>query len=171
MSAHLSKLRLVAESPLRAYAREAVAVASQDQVRGVLTWRIAQYLLNNQRVLSGRPTADLALVPPRERHYMQDLARGVLREVDRIEDDPPAPSEVLRHNLEQSLVLARAKARLEAEAQGHKLDVWRPTIDDPRTETAFCLRCRAGVAIHQQTAHVSASAAMQLPCARTGDPR
>lgn len=167
LPAQSSKLQPVEQSPFRAYAREAV-MARVDQVRGVLTRRIAQYLLNQVRCRDRRPTTTLDRVMPGERDFYMTLARGVLAGGDAIQTtEPPSAGELYRYERDKAMALARGRARIDAATLQHRLDVFRPAIDR-NSETAFCSRCGAGVSITNDTAAISASEPLTRACVPTG---
>jgi hypothetical protein len=142
-------------------------MASVDQVRGVLTWRIAEYLLHQAQYLRGVPSSRLEAAVPREREHYMTLARSVLGLVDAIESDPPTPGELHRYDSALAMTKARARARVEAGVLGHILDVFRPSLD--RTaEVTLCQRCGAGVSINLGTAAISVSEPLSAPCQQTG---
>jgi hypothetical protein len=149
---------------LRAYAREAVAQASVDQVRGVLHWRIAQRLLTQQKFLLGHPDVVLDRARPNERDFYLSLAGQVLELIDRIErTDPPTLGELARYDQRKAITLARQRARLDAATQQHRLGVFRPTFDRV-SETALCERCGAGVSITVGSAAISMSELLETEC-------
>lgn len=139
-------------------------MAHVDQVRGVLTWRVAEFLLNQARTLNSRSTVRLEAAFPREREYYLTLARGVMRHVDAVESmDPPSQAEIHRYECLKAMALARGRARLDASAHRHELDVFRPSFDR-LAETAVCRHCGAGVSINLGTAAISASELLAEPC-------
>ena len=160
-----SKLRPFREPPLRAFAREAVTLANEDIVTGVLLERIAQYLCTQLRCLHGKPTAALADVPVGERNQMMQYAIGIFGLVQTIEHDaPPSDAEIRRYIRGRQLTLARGRVRCQAVTFRHRLSVWRPDADRHGYELAVCERCGAGASIHVDTARESLSEPLLALC-------
>ncbi len=154
------------DSPITRYARDAVAAVAYDQRQGVLIWRMADHLVGELRTPTGRPTAHLDQVPQPEQDFYVGLAQRLFAMHAAIATDAlPTAGEIHRYEQRKQLSLTRARARVEARRFGHELDVFRSA--EPGYESAFCLRCRAGVSIHRDTAGLSISDDLQQPCRAT----
>ncbi len=162
-----SNIARFSPAPMRDYARDAVQAVEQDRRKGVLAWRIANHLCLQTRAATGRPTAELTQVTPAEREHYLQLAAAVVALTESIDTTaPPTAFEIVRYEQRKALGLARAKGRIEARRLGHEMDVFRPSSDG--YELATCRRCGAGVSIHIETAEVSASRQLGLPCEANG---
>ena len=163
MPPQISNVAPFSPAPIREYARAAVEAVRTDQRHGVLAWRIANHLVAQLRHLAGRPTAELSQVPPSEREFYITLAQAVIALTESIDAAaPPTAYEIARYESRKALGLARARGRSEARRLGHDIDVYRPS--EPGYELATCRACGAGVSIHLETAGISVSRQLELPC-------
>lgn len=154
-------------SPIRDYARDAVAAVQFDRRQGVLAWRVADYLLGQMRLLAGHSALPLDRVSPRERDFYLGLALTIQALHTSIETDaPPTESELYRYEQRKQRALARSRVRCIATANRHVLSVWRPDPDRPGVELVHCDACGAGASLRQDSGDESVSALLSQPCAR-----
>src|SRR5690348_6921279 len=91
-------LRVVRESPVRAFAREACRVTGIDVRTGVLLERIANYLCSEVRGRQAKPVLEFAELPAGERNWYLECAVNIVGLVDDIDrGEPPTAAEVARY--------------------------------------------------------------------------
>jgi hypothetical protein len=151
------------ESPIRRYARDAVAAVTADALIGVLQWRIATMAADRLRQYLRLPLLPLELVPTEERELYLQIAANTLALVESIDGDaPPTAGEIRRYERRRQLLLTRARVRCDAVRLRHELLDFQPS--ESGYELARCRWCHAGVSIHLGTAAASASAGFEALC-------
>lgn len=162
MDRQSSNVREIHQSPLRDYAREAIAAVKTDQTVGVLTWRIATHIAS--RVLS-MPSVDLDNLPPGSAEFYLGLARTAIALVNTIDTEaPPTPMEILHYEHRRSISFARSRVRCVASTNNHRLGIWRSDPDRPGVELVRCLSCAAGASLNLTSADTSISDALLATC-------
>lgn len=156
------KIQQIPPSPIRDYARDAVAAVRHDARQGVLAWRIATYLAT--QFLSD-PRVSLYSLPAGSVDFYLGLAQTVQALCVSIDGDaPPTPGEIAHIERRKALAHERSRVKCHATANRHELGLWRVDFDRPGREEVSCVRCGAGANLPLDLAVASISDGLFAEC-------